>query len=140
MIQLKRFWYFFCLLAGILLSNPEPLIAQQNTDISSIKVDELSDEQLQELVKRANEAGLSTTQFLQMAQMRGMSGAEIEKLRKRLEDLDLSATASRSTNASKREPRRQIDLNEITQGIYEVQNQEIVSCSAAIFFIRKTGG
>lgn len=132
MIQLKRFLYFFCLLAGILLSNPEPLIAQQNTDISSIKVDELSDEQLQELVKRANEAGLSTTQFLQMAQMRGMSGAEIEKLRKRLEDLDLSGTASRSTNASKREPRRQIDLNEITQGIYEVQ-PEVESGNSQLF-------
>jgi protein involved in polysaccharide export with SLBB domain len=120
-----RIWYFFALIT-LLIGSPLAL-AQQNTDITTIKVDELSDEQVTELVKRANEAGLGVDDFLQMAQLRGMPSAEVEKLRNRIGELDLGGTASRSTNASRREPRQQMDLNEITRGLYqpqdEIQNQ-----------------
>ncbi len=96
-------------------------IAQQNTDLTTIKVDELSDDQIEELVNRANEAGLSVDDFLQMAQLRGMPSNEVEKLRNRISDLDIGGSKTRSANASKREPRQQMDLNEITRGIYQPQ-------------------
>ncbi len=120
MILNTRFWYFFALICTLSILSPSTF-AQQNIDITSIKVDELSDEQISELVKRANEAGLSTTEFLQMAQMRGMSPLEIEKLRNRLEEIDLGGEASRSGSVSNRNPRRQVDLSEITRGIASVQ-------------------
>src|SRR5690606_16766594 len=106
----------FCLFA--VFGNPSALYAQGMPDISSIKVDDLSDAQLQELVRRATSSGLSEAEMLQMAQVRGVPTAEIEKLRKRLEDLDMMGAgtgAVRSGEASKREPRRQMDFNEITQ-------------------------
>lgn len=120
MILNPRIWYFFALICTLSILSPSTF-AQQNIDITSIKVDELSDEQINELVKRANEAGLGTTEFLQMAQMRGMSPLEIEKLKNRLEEIDLGGEASRSGSVSNRNPRRQVDLSEITRGITSVQ-------------------
>lgn len=121
MILKTRFWYFLGLLGVLLFSCPEPLLAQQSTDISSIQVDELSDEQLKELLSRAQEAGLSQDEFLQMAQLRGMPAEEVAKLKKRIEGMDTTSGTSRSTNASKRDPRQQVNLNAITQGIYQPQ-------------------
>ncbi|SEF83677.1 SLBB domain-containing protein [Algoriphagus boritolerans] len=120
MISNIRIWYFFALITLLIGSIPSAF-AQQNTDLTTIKVDELSDDQVEELVNRANEAGLSVDDFLQMAQLRGMPSSEVEKLRNRIGDLDLGSSKTRSTNVSRREPRQQMDLNEITQGIYQPQ-------------------
>jgi protein involved in polysaccharide export with SLBB domain len=120
MILNIRIWYFFAIIF-LLIGNIPSAFAQQNTDLTTIKVDELSDDQVEELVNRANEAGLSVDDFLQMAQLRGMPSVEIEKLRNRIEELDLGNSTARSTNASKREPRKQIDLNEIARGVYQPQ-------------------
>src|SRR5690606_9780124 len=78
-------------------------------------------DQVTELVKRASEAGLGTDEFLQIAQLRGMPSSEVEKLRVRIQNLDTSGSTSRITNASKREPRQQLNMNEITQGLYQPQ-------------------
>ena len=127
MILSKRLWYFFAFLSVVYLYSPEA-ISQQSTDITSIKVDELSDTQIEELVNRANEAGLSTSEFLQMAQMRGMPSLEVEKLRSRIESMSLGGQR-RETNASKRDPRQQVDLNEITRGL--IQPQQILENPAS---------
>src|SRR5690606_38543405 len=114
----------FCILAA--MGNPPSLHAQGMPDISTITVDDLSDAQLQELVRRASSSGLSEAELLQMAQARGVPSAEIEKLRKRLEDLDITGAgtgAVRSGEASKREPRRQMDFHEITQGLFTYQQE-----------------
>lgn len=120
MILNLKIWYFFALITLLIGLSPSAF-AQQNTDLTTIKVDELSDDQVEELVNRANEAGLSVDDFLQMAQLRGMPSSEVEKLRNRIGDLDLGSSKTRSTNASRREPRKQMDLNEITRGIYQPQ-------------------
>ncbi|GAB3230313.1 SLBB domain-containing protein [Algoriphagus aestuariicola] len=120
MILFTRIWYFFALVILLIVSAPQT-IAQQNTDLTTIRVDELSDQQVSELVNRANEAGLGVDEFLQMAQLRGMPSAEVEKLRSRIQGLDTSGSAKRNTNASRREPRQQLDMNEITRGLYQPQ-------------------
>lgn len=122
MILNIRIWYFFALLI-LLIGTIPSAFAQQNTDLTTIKVDELSDNQVEELVNRANEAGLSVDDFLQMAQLRGMPAPEVEKLRNRIGELNLGGPTSRTSNASKREPRQQMDLNEITRGIYQPQTE-----------------
>lgn len=128
MILQKRFWYFLTLLCTLTVLSPA-LFAQQSIDITTIKVDDLSNGQIEELIKRANDAGLSTSEFLQMAQMRGMSEVEVEKLRRRLEEIGSEGT---SGTASNRKPRKQIDLSEITQGLATVQ-EEIEAEESNIF-------
>src|SRR5690554_6258132 len=102
----------------------EPVVqAQSLPDFTSIKVDDLSDAQLEELVRRATESGLTEAELLQMARLRGVPTIELEKLRKRIEALDLQGAGARSSGeASKREPRRQMDFNEITQGLFRMQD------------------
>ncbi|MBW3467534.1 capsule biosynthesis protein [Arthrospiribacter ruber] len=91
-------------------------------DIASVKVDELSDSQIRELVKRAEESGISDVELVQMAKLRGLPEAEAEKLERRIQDLQLSSTSSRSrATASKREPRRQVDLSEISRNLFQYQ-------------------
>lgn len=95
---------------------------QSLQDISTIKVDDLSDEQIQLLVRRAKDAGLSENELLQMAQARGVPQEEIEKLRERIGGMELQVSSSRTTSASpSRKPRRQTNLNEISQGILRPQ-------------------
>ena len=121
MILFKKIWYFFALLCFMALIQPSAF-AQQSTDIASIKVDELSDDQVQELIKRAQEAGLSTPDFLQMAQMRGMPSGEVEKLRNRIEGLNAGGGSSRSAGVSNRDSRVQLDINDITRGLTQTQD------------------
>ncbi len=120
MILNTRTWYFFAVIALLIGAVPQAK-AQQNIDLTTIKVDELTDDQVEELVKRASEAGLGADEFLQMAQLRGMPAGEVEKLRSRIQTLEPGGTAKRSTNASKRDPRQQVDMNEITKGLYQPQ-------------------
>lgn len=120
MKSIQKFTYFLVLLCFWAFA-PTFVFAQQNIDLNTIRVDQLSDDQIEELVKRAQDAGLSSTDFLMMAQMRGMPSGEVEKLRSRIEGLSVGSNKSRSTNASKRSAREQIDLNDITQGLMETQ-------------------
>ena len=120
MKSFHKFTYFLVLLC-LWSITPTFVFAQQNIDLNTIRVDQLSDDQIEELVKRAQDAGLSSTDFLMMAQMRGMPSGEIEKLRNRIESLATCASKSRSTNVSKRTAREQININDITRGLMETQ-------------------
>ncbi len=120
---------FLCLLAGnLLMVLSVETKAQSMADIATIQVDELSDAQIRELVKRAEEAGVSEMELVQMAKLRGLPQVEAEKLERRIKDLEMGGIASRSrTTASKREPRRQADLSEITQNIFQYQRDAVQS-------------
>ena len=120
MKSFHKFTYFLVLLCFWAFA-PTFVFAQQSVDLNTIRVDQLSDDQIEELVTRAQDAGLSSTDFLMMAQMRGMPSGEVEKLRSRIEGLSTGSSKSRSTNASKRSSREQIDINDITQGLLETQ-------------------
>jgi protein involved in polysaccharide export with SLBB domain len=56
-------------------------------NISSINVDDLSDQQIAQLIQQAQNAGLSDAELLQQAQSRGMSSAQVQKLQSRIKDL-----------------------------------------------------
>ena len=120
MKSFHKFTYFLVLLC-FWATAPTFVFAQQNVDLNTIRVDQLSDDQIEELVKRAQDAGLSSTDFLMMAQMRGMPSGEVEKLRNRIEGLAEGSSKSRSTNVSKRAAREQVDINDITRGLMETQ-------------------
>jgi protein involved in polysaccharide export with SLBB domain len=114
--------YFAFLLLGLALfvMAPPASVAQNLPDIASINVDELTDEQIKELLRRAEEAGLSQMELVQMARLRGLPAREAEKLQKRIEELELTGSRMKTgPSASKREPRQQIDFGQITQGLFK---------------------
>ncbi|MDB5137165.1 MAG: colonic acid export protein Wza [Mucilaginibacter sp.] len=56
-------------------------------DISNVKVDELSDAQVKQLMQQAAASNISDKQLVQMAQTKGMSSAEAQKLQIRISDI-----------------------------------------------------
>lgn len=60
---------------------------QSVSDIQNIKVDELSDAQLEQLIKRAETSGMTEQQLEAMARERGMPATEVAKLRQRINKL-----------------------------------------------------
>ena len=99
--------------------------AQNISDISTIRVDDLTDNQVRELLAKAQASGLSDTDLLQMAQSRGLANTEVEKLRVRIEQLKLTGDGPgrTTTKRSEREPRKQTDLVEITDGMLSAEGE-----------------
>lgn len=57
------------------------------SDLNSVDIDALSDEQIQEFLTRAQESGLTLDQLELVAKQRGMSTAQVAKLRARIRQL-----------------------------------------------------
>ncbi len=74
------------------------------SDLNSINIDELSDEQVQRFLDRAKESGLTLEQLELVAKQRGMSSSQISKLRNRIRQLQLqgSQESSELTSPSNR--------------------------------------
>jgi protein involved in polysaccharide export with SLBB domain len=75
------------------------------TNYADVKVDELTDAQVRQLIQRAESIGYNDAQLEQMAAAQGMKPVEIEKLRLRVEKIrkesEKSPEGSKSTNPSK---------------------------------------
>ncbi|MCE7055960.1 SLBB domain-containing protein [Algoriphagus sp. AGSA1] len=112
----NRFWYFFVFIACLTLSIPQS-IAQEINDASTIKVDELSDKEVQDLLDRAYSAGLTKTEFIKALEVQGMPAEEVAKMRKRINEED--SRTGRNTKLSKRDPREQLDQKEISSGTFQ---------------------
>lgn len=73
-----------------------PAFAQQNPqNLSNIRVDELSDDQVRAFMRQVEASGLGDAQLEQIAQARGMRPEEVKKLRERVNKLK-TATKSQS--------------------------------------------
>jgi len=80
--------YLFILLFGMWSLCGQVSGQSINTqDLSKLKVDELSDEQIRSFLSQAQSSGLSESQMIQMAQRRGMPQAEMQKLQQRIASL-----------------------------------------------------
>lgn len=77
-------------------------------DLKSVKVDELSDEQILNYIKQAEDRGLTQSQLEVLARQQGVSESEISKLRRRVEALrkgsNNSSTSSTDRRSSRTEP------------------------------------
>ncbi|WP_170863762.1 SLBB domain-containing protein [Reichenbachiella agariperforans] len=67
-------------------------------NISSVNVDDLSDEQIKQFIGKAESSGYSEDQLMMMAKTRGMSELQIQKLRKRVSDLKSGSNNSQTAN------------------------------------------
>jgi len=80
--------------------------AQTLQNISSINVDDLSDQKLRELLQKAQSSSLSDAELVQQAQNRGMSNSQIQKLQTRIQEIRTkdggTTTNSADSNATSR--------------------------------------
>lgn len=67
------------------------VLGQNLSDLSTMKVDNLSDAQIEQLIKRAEASGLTSNQLEGMAREQGLSPIEANKLRQRIMRLQSSA-------------------------------------------------
>ncbi|WP_245947046.1 SLBB domain-containing protein [Algoriphagus yeomjeoni] len=67
--------------------------SQSLSDIQNLKVDNLSDAQIEQLIKRAESSGLSTNQLTALARERGMPASEAAKLSQRISALQMTVSS-----------------------------------------------
>ncbi len=115
-----RFSCFLAFLAFLFISLPT-VQAQETADFSEINVDTMSDEEVEDLINRASAAGLTTEEFLERAQAEGgMPALQAEKLRERIDDLELDGFGfKRNSRVSNRDERSQSGSRDIEDGYFD---------------------
>jgi protein involved in polysaccharide export with SLBB domain len=108
--KIKIFIVLFFCFATIIATNAQDILRLK--DISQIKVEMLSDDEILQYKQQLASNGLSESQAEQIALQRGLPASEIIKLRARLAKLDNSST---STNA-KLEPKKRITVPKNNDG------------------------
>jgi len=91
----RRFFYRVLFVVFLFMFSAKNLIAQdilKSKDLSSFKVDDLTDEDITKFKQQLQQSGLSQTQAEQLALQRGLPSSELSKLRARL------ASSSNSLN------------------------------------------
>lgn len=85
-----------------------------SSNLSKVEVDDLSDQQIQQFVKKAEDSGLTQQQLEVLALQRGMSQIQIEKLRSRINQLQSKLDVPVTDSAMR--------LRESSQSISDDQN------------------
>jgi protein involved in polysaccharide export with SLBB domain len=85
----------------------------RNYDLSSVKVDKLSDADILKFKKQLDASGLTSQQAEQLAISKGMPIAEVQKLRARMQQLGIKP-ASQNAQAGKNEPVIKNNLQDTT--------------------------
>jgi len=86
------------------LSLTVPVFSQVNPqNLSNIRVDDLSDDQIRAFMKQAESTGMGEAQLEQIAQARGMRPEEIPKLRQRVNKLKNQTTGVETKQSSNNE-------------------------------------
>lgn len=82
--------YFLCIIWSFALSLSHGVFAQpaSSSDLSQVRVDDLSDEQVLVYLRQAEAMGLSEEELTQAALQRGMPASEVDKLRARITALN----------------------------------------------------
>lgn len=96
---------------GFLLFTASPSYSQSldGQDLSTVKVDDLSDAQIRQFMSQVAASGLGDAQLEQVAIARGMPTTEVAKLRIRIERLKKQDTASTKEQAGTRQVNAETD-------------------------------
>ncbi|BBE18895.1 polysialic acid transport protein [Aquipluma nitroreducens] len=77
-------------------------VTLQAQNPASINVNNLSDQQIQQIVTQVNARGLTIDQAAQMAQMQGATPVQIEQLKRRIQELNFSKVDSTTNQTTKK--------------------------------------
>ncbi len=118
-MSIQKIILFLCLITGIFFSGLSQAQTINPQNLSSVRVDDLTDDQVRAFLRQVESTGLSEAQLEQVAQARGMRPEEIRKLRERVDRIrkqDQSKTANEPTSStSKRDsPGRQLNFEQDT--------------------------
>ncbi|MGB3463881.1 MAG: SLBB domain-containing protein, partial [Cyclobacteriaceae bacterium] len=114
---LRLIFFFFVLSAGNALAQ-EPDIDIET--IKNINVDDLSDEQIQKFIDEMDKRGISIGQMEVLAQARGVSSIQIQKLRNRIMEV---RSGSQNTSGASELNRIRSDQAETTEDKLEEDDQ-----------------
>jgi len=89
------------LFIGILICFYASVTTLQAQNPASVDVNNLSDQQIQQIVTEVNARGLTIDQAAQMAQMQGATPIQIEQLKRRIRELNLSKADSTTNRTPK---------------------------------------
>jgi len=89
------------LFIGILICFYASVTSLQAQNPASVDVNNLSDQQIQQIVTEVNARGLTIDQAAQMAQMQGATPIQIEQLKRRIRELNLSKADSTTNRTPK---------------------------------------
>ena len=90
------------LFIGILICFYASITNLQAQNPASVNVNNLSDQQIQQIVTEVNARGLTIDQAAQMAQMQGATPIQVEQLKRRIQELSLSKVDSTSNQTTKK--------------------------------------
>lgn len=99
-MNFKKFLQIAFIAFGLFFSMPVLAQKVNPQNLSSVRVDELSDAQVRQFMAQVEALGLSDAQLEQVAQSRGMSATEIQKLRRRVDRLKNSADRGKGDDYS----------------------------------------
>jgi protein involved in polysaccharide export with SLBB domain len=94
---------------GLALGVALPANGQSLQNISSINVDDLSDQQIVQLLQQAQKAGLSDSEVLTQAKNRGMPDSEVNKLQTRIAQVRSKGNTSNTTTGNADFSRRKLN-------------------------------
>lgn len=116
--------FLFCLI--VFFGIVKHASAQTNLqNISSVNVDDLSNEKIRQLIQQAQNSGLSDSELLQQAQNRGMSNNQVQKLQARIREVRSKMANNNSSLDTDNVIRRQLN--------YRQNNQDSILNSKDIF-------
>lgn len=98
--RILRFSIFLFLFSFLLIANANAQVPAgiDPNNLSSVKVDELSDDQIRAILKQAGGSGVSIDVGAQMAMQRGLPASEVDKFKARVAKLQANTNASPATN------------------------------------------
>lgn len=110
--RLKRLVFILTLI--VLTSGYQELTAQSmgGVDLKSVNVDDLSDEQILNYIKQAEDRGLTQAQLEVLAKQQGVSEIQISKLRRRVEALRNGGNDANKSLSDKKSTSREVPMVE----------------------------
>lgn len=94
------------------------------SDLNSVNIDDLTDEQVQRFLDRAKESGLTLEQLELVAKQRGMSSTQIAKLRNRIRQLQLNAGSDNIDTVSPTDRLRESQEEEDSYSFFNFLNSK----------------
>jgi protein involved in polysaccharide export with SLBB domain len=90
----------FLILMGLMFSNLSQAQTFNTQNLSNVRVDELTDDQIRNFIKQATSSGMPESQLENIALSKGMQPSEIGKLRARVDALKSKSSATGSSDAT----------------------------------------
>ena len=116
-MNIKKIVLLLCLVAGIFYNKSGYAQTINPQNLSNIRVDDLSDDQIRAFLRQVESTGLSESQLEQVAQARGMKPEEIRKLRERVDKIkkqgqDKSSDKNNEASSERKDAGRQMNFEQ----------------------------